>query len=720
LRTDSRHIVLIVLFAVLLHLPIFTGLIKPVPANFTWWAPWDEDAVSDTAKGACFDYLTEYLPWQKYLNDSVRDGHLPLWNNYQFCGTPFMANHLLSPFYPPIAISLFASYEFANSIVSLLHFLIGPIFMYLYLRRMNIGGKAALVGTFAFCSTGMFIPLFPPWPAAMVWLPAVLYFIEGWLSGARGWRDVPWLSFAIGFWLMEAYPVFVVHSIYFAFFYILCVGPAGRRLVPAVMFISSLILGTLISAAQNLPTLFFFLESTRFKPDADSMLALLLSVPNFLNHFMPSQSGAFIIGYKYIGLIPFLFLPFAFLRLGGRARYNLFWLIASLAISLIPRLLMVLYKILPGWEITAHPPTVPLFFSLAVLAALGADYLWSHRERNRQHMKIAMSVAAAIFIVVLFFNITGGRLNRTIIFYSLGCAALLLFIFVSTLSGTQATWCRRASLGAIAAILILTALPWWMNLRHNRPLEEVFDTPIYQDYIKDFSSTNLRLYRKGWQQNVPPNMGILWGIEDAGGYDSLVLKNYYDAALLHGIHFHRGRETMPITTTYPVDPGMLEDMGIGILLTSPYTNGLRTNGWVELETTPHGVGLSVKKSVWRAALIPEGKFMADAIPLDYHVEGPNEVRITITQPLEAGYVVIRDTYASGWKAWVDSEPVDIEQYREWMRQINVDAGAKEIVMKYEPVEFKVGLLISIIAAFIALVWIAGGHRRKALKKSDVA
>lgn len=719
MRSETRHIALIVLFAIVLHLPIFTGLIKPVPGNFTWWAPWDETAVSDPVKGACFDYLTEYLPWQKYLHDSVRDGHLPLWNNFQFCGTPFMANHLLSPFYPPIAISLFTSYEFSVYIVSLLHFLIGPIFMYLYLRRMNIGGKAALVGTFAFCSTGMFIPLFPPWPAAMVWLPAALYFIEGWLSGVRGWRDVPLLSFAIGFWLMEGYPVFVVHSLYFVFFYILCVGPAGRRLTPMVMFISSLILGTLISAVQNLPTLFFSLESTRFEPDIYSIRAAMLSAPFFLNHFMPSQSGAFIIGYKYVGLVPFLFLPFAFLKLGSRTIYNLFWLIASFSISLMPRLFMVFYKILPGWEITDHPPTVPLFFCLTVLAALGADCLWNQVGRNRRYMQIAMSVAAAIFIIVLFFSITGG-LNRTIVFYSLSSAALLLFIFVSTLSGTQSAWHRRASLGAIAAIIILAAVPWWMNLRHNRPLEEVYNTPIYTDHIQDLSSENLRFYRKGWQQNVPSNMGILWGIEDAGGYDSLVLKNYYDAALLHGMQFHRGRETMPITTAYPIDPGMLEDMGIGILLSSPGTYGLRTDGWVKLETTPHSVGLSVKKSVWRAALIPEGKFMADAIPVDYHVEGPNEVRINITGPLGAGYVVVRDTYASGWKAWVDGEPAEIEQYREWMRQVKVESGAKEIVMKYEPVEFKVGLLISIIATFIALVWIAGGCRRRALKNPDVA
>src|SRR5215475_3593848 len=38
------------------------------------------------------DTATGFYPWYSYLGEQLRAGHLPLWNPYQFAGTPFAAD----------------------------------------------------------------------------------------------------------------------------------------------------------------------------------------------------------------------------------------------------------------------------------------------------------------------------------------------------------------------------------------------------------------------------------------------------------------------------------------------------------------------------------------------------------------------------------------------------------------------------------------------------
>ena len=38
------------------------------------------------------DTATAFYPWYVFLGYSVRSGHIPVWNPYQFAGTPFAAD----------------------------------------------------------------------------------------------------------------------------------------------------------------------------------------------------------------------------------------------------------------------------------------------------------------------------------------------------------------------------------------------------------------------------------------------------------------------------------------------------------------------------------------------------------------------------------------------------------------------------------------------------
>src|SRR5271156_1891868 len=52
-----------------------------------------------TAKGT--DTISEFVAWRAYFADSLRSGHIPLWNPYTYGGQPFLGGFESAVLYPP-------------------------------------------------------------------------------------------------------------------------------------------------------------------------------------------------------------------------------------------------------------------------------------------------------------------------------------------------------------------------------------------------------------------------------------------------------------------------------------------------------------------------------------------------------------------------------------------------------------------------------------------
>ena len=92
---------------------------------------------------------------------------------------------------------------------------------------------------------------------------------------------------------------------------------------------------------------------------------------------------------------------------------------------------------------------------------------------------------------------------------------------------------------------------------------------------------------------------------------------------------------------------------------------------------------------------------------------PGEVRVTVPSGA-AGWLVVSDSFASGWRAWIDGQPAPIVAAFAAFRAVRVPAGAGEVVFRYEPREWRYATLTSAVgggAMFILLAWsIARGRR----------
>jgi hypothetical protein len=134
------------------------------------------------------DYGFFAYPLAHFQKDCFWHGQIPLWDPYNNCGIPFLAQWNTMPLYPPSLIYLLLPLTWSLSFFCLLHLWFGGFGMYWLARKWtgnNFSG--AFAGT-AFAFSGMTLNLLM-WPSHMAtwgWMPWVVLAVESaWREGGR-------------------------------------------------------------------------------------------------------------------------------------------------------------------------------------------------------------------------------------------------------------------------------------------------------------------------------------------------------------------------------------------------------------------------------------------------------------------------------------------------------------------------------------------------------
>jgi hypothetical protein len=69
-----------------------------------------------------------FIPPRFFWVESIKQGDFPLWNPYQFCGHPFIANPQHAAFYPFNALFFILPFDVAFNNMIILHIFIGGLF----------------------------------------------------------------------------------------------------------------------------------------------------------------------------------------------------------------------------------------------------------------------------------------------------------------------------------------------------------------------------------------------------------------------------------------------------------------------------------------------------------------------------------------------------------------------------------------------------------------
>ncbi len=144
------------------------------------------------------DTLTQFYPGVNYFAKSVQGGRLPLWFPGGRDGSPFYSDIQVGGFYPAQWLLIPFVHEGRLPFVAyqryiVLHYLLGGLFLYAFLKRLKFSPIAAVTGALVFCFSGfssLRIASFTMFQA-FAWLPLQLLFVHR-LTSDR--RRLSWLG----------------------------------------------------------------------------------------------------------------------------------------------------------------------------------------------------------------------------------------------------------------------------------------------------------------------------------------------------------------------------------------------------------------------------------------------------------------------------------------------------------------------------------------------
>ncbi len=291
----------------------------------------------------------------------------------------------------------------------------------------------------------------------------------------------------------------------------------------------------------------------------------------------------------------------------------------------------------------------------------------------------------------------------------------------------------RVSPWTISAVVIFDLFAVGMRFNPTVEPHQVFPTPkaiecIQQDQdIHRVSGTDLTLY---------PNSAMLFGLHDVRGYDTVVPQRYVDLVDRLNGHFRFHFHSLFRETNSP----LWDLLNVQYVLTDQDLDGkwelaCQGNGTVKVyrnrDVVPRAFVVhraevvdSPRQSLERI-LSPSFDFREEAVleeelprwvepsaestaeasahVMDYQ---PNRVTIDV-QTASDGLLVLTDTYAPGWKALLDGEPVPVYVADHAFRAVVVPTGSHRITLVYQPRSFYAGAIITLLGlAAIGAVFLA--------------
>jgi hypothetical protein len=161
-----------------------------------------------------YDLQNYHLPLAYFTVKSLNAGQWPLWNPYNYCGSPFLGNLQAQLFYPPAWITFgLAKLMGADRLLKLLewqtvlHVLLGGVLAYWLLRRLRLTRGSAAFGATVFQLGGFFASQTQHLGAVSggAWLPLVwLSVIE--LGQSFRWRWAAALALSLAMATLAGYP----------------------------------------------------------------------------------------------------------------------------------------------------------------------------------------------------------------------------------------------------------------------------------------------------------------------------------------------------------------------------------------------------------------------------------------------------------------------------------------------------------------------------------
>lgn len=546
-------------------MPIFFGKI-PIPADtiIGLYHPYRDLYSKEYPQGIPYknylitDPVRQQYPWKILTVLAEKKLQLPLWNPYNFSGTPHLGNFQSAAFYPLNVFYFFVPFSSAWTLLIVFQPILAGIFMYLYLDYFKLKKIASLLGAITWVFSGFFVSWLE-WNTIIqtaLWLPLLLLAKEHLLvKFSKKWILV--------FLLAECSAIFAGHlQVYFYFFLVSNIYLFARifqilqRQIKQNLFVHIvktytpfLVLGAtvlLITSIQWMPTLQFILLSARASDQTNwqtdgwfipwQHLVQFIAPDFFGNPTTLNYSGVWNYGelVGYIGIIPLLFCIYALFSRRDKKTFFFGSLIILSLIFSLPTFIAKIPYILKIPFISSSQPTRLVFiidFSLAILAALGLDYFIRKRKNITSPIIVLgfIFIGIWLYIAVPIFHPDIQNQYIDVAKHNLYFPTLMFLISILPLIFLSYRFKKNNNLFTIL-ICILVGLTTFDLLRFANKFtpftksEYLFPNTKVLSFLKSqpgqFRITSLDL------RILPPNFSIMYKLQSIEGYDPLYLQRY--------------------------------------------------------------------------------------------------------------------------------------------------------------------------------------------------
>ena len=415
-------IFIIVLWAIFASPFLLKGKV-PFPADYqvTFFPPWSQYAQFNqpVKNNAMPDVVDQLYPWKHLVITDWKNGEVPLWNPYNFAGTPLLANYQSAPFTPLNILFFFFSFTTAWSLLVLLQPLLAGVGMYVFVRKLSVSQFGSLLSSLAWMFCGFLVSWmgYGTLGYAIGVLPVVLFGLEGYQESRKDWYLVV-VALGLAFSFLSGHFQISLYALLFSFAYFIFRFIQVKEKRTIIFVFIALILGIFISLVQILPSIIFYsqsLRSTLFaRPEVIPWQYLLTSfAPDFFGNPVTRNNwlGHYAEWASYIGVIPLLFALFSLVN--WKNNFVKFFSISALVALFLatPTFLgdLILYSHIPVLSTSAASRIIALFsFSLAVLAGFGLDS-WVSSQRK----KLVLSIFGVI-LLLLGWTIIFGKIGLSV------------------------------------------------------------------------------------------------------------------------------------------------------------------------------------------------------------------------------------------------------------------------------------------------------------------
>jgi hypothetical protein len=709
------------------------------------------------------DTLRQLYPWRSLAIAQWSEGKAPLWNPYNFAGTPLLANFQAAALYPLNVLFAFFSRVDAWTILVIIQPLLAALFTYLYARKVGLTPWGAALASISYGFSG-FMAVWLEYNTVghiILWLPFLLLALEHIAQRPT----VFWiLAFAAGNTtaLLAGHPQVYTYLLAFCALYaLLRISQPRRRLFVAGIAA----LGVGMAAVQLVPGAELIKNAARSPHEFAQLFGKILIQPwQLLSLAFPNIFGnpatrsywpadTFVGKVTTIGLVPLFFLPAALRVKHPLAKLFLWASVGVLLLMSANPVTYLLYK-LPLPLISSSSPTLMGFlfaFSLSLVAGFGLDHWMKEKHTIAKLFKRAALVLvllvglAALTQVPLFteFAVHSGVALRALVYAAILTAPILILWYVAI---RYPKW-RRFAMIALIVVHVADLFVFFQRFNPFVPKELVFPK---HEIITELASFGTNRFWGYGTAAIPANFASEYGIYSPEGYDPLYPKWYGE--LLHGSYDGKLLSTFDNTTRSDavIAPGfgeegfgsparkrMLDAAGVRYVLdlaengstakTFPpgsFTSVYNQNSWRILENldaapkaflTTDILTYDTREDFAAKFFAPEfdptRQVLLPVMPaLTYPLDRAGTAEVTsystnaITIKTTSGspaVLVVTDTYYPGWKATIDGAEAPILRANWTFRAIPILAGTHTVDMAYQPSSFAIGRVVS-IASFIVL------------------